>query len=102
VSRWRREWWTAIRSALAFERLPPPPTAAEGAPRRGGLVRSLFAPEALPSAPVHDPPPARRRRLSSALFGAETLGTAPPRPRARSSPWLRWLLAVERLDPPSE
>lgn len=58
---------------LALEPLPRDP--AEPSRRGPGWLRMLLAPEPLPRDPARTPPPGRSR-------------------------WLRWLFALEPLDPP--
>lgn len=90
-----------VRSVLARESLPPPPSTPEGPrPRSRSLARLLFAPESLPLEP--EAPARPRPALLRALFAPEALPEDPLAPaRPRRNRWLRWLFGREPLDRPS-
>ncbi len=85
------------RKIFAVERLPDAGPQDARRSERPSVLRLLFAAEPLPS----DPPlPQRARRgVSALLFAHEPLPQNPPGPSRRRFPWLKWLLAPERIDP---
>jgi len=87
---------TALRSLFAHEELPLDPEAPRGARRAG--FRALFRREEL--AIETEAPPRAGGGLLRSLFAAEPLPSDPPVDRPRRSPWLAWLFAPERIDPP--
>jgi hypothetical protein len=88
---------TMFRLAVSREALPAPSPAGPPRPRQPSLLRRLFAPEPLPLE-VAATSPAKARSLLRLLFAPERLPEAAAAVPRRHSPWLRWLLAPEKLE----